>query len=107
MVLNLLADQVVKGRIYPALAQHQARPYTQGWREFGQHWPHTIPLRLQEYCDHHGVGIQLYSINDELPPRTYYPVGLGFFDFGIDYFALMSPAVRKKLHRNQLRVLFY
>ena len=107
MALNLLADQVVKGRIYPALAQHQARPYTQGWREFGQHWPHTIPLRLQEYCDHHGVEICLYNIRDELPDRTYYPVGLGFFDFGIDYFALMSSAVRKKLHRNQLRVLFY
>jgi hypothetical protein len=107
MVLNLLADQVVKGRIYPALARHQARPYTQGWREFGQHWPHTIPLRLQEYCDHHGVDVQLYSINDELPPYTYYPVGLGFFDFGINYFALMGPVVRKKLRINQLRVLFY
>jgi hypothetical protein len=107
MVLNLLADQVVKGRIYPALARHQARPYTQGWREFGQHWPHTIPLRLQEYCDHHGVDVQLYSISDELPPCTYYPVGLGFFDFGINYFALMGPAVRKKLRTNQLRVLFY
>jgi hypothetical protein len=107
MALNLLADHLVKGRIYPALAQHQARPYTQGWREFGQYWPHTIPLRLQEYCDHHAVDIQLYNINDELPDRTYYPVGLGFFDFGIDYFALMSPSVRKKLHRNQLRVLFY
>jgi hypothetical protein len=107
MELNLLADSVVKGRIYPALATHRARPYTQGWREFGQHWPHTIPLRLQEYCDHHGVEIQLFNINDVLPDRTYYPVGLGFFDFGIDYFALMSSAVRKKLHRNQLRVLFY
>jgi hypothetical protein len=107
MVLNLVADQLIKGRCYPALATHQARPYTQAWREFGQHWPHTIPLRLQEYCDHHGVEIKLYNINDELPGCTYYPVGLGFFDFGIDYFALMSPAVRKKLHRNQLRVLFY
>jgi hypothetical protein len=107
MVLNLVADQLIKGRCYPALATHQARPYTQAWREFGQHWPHTIPLRLQEYCDHHGVEIKLYNINDELPGCTYYPVGLGFFDFGIDYFALMSSAVRKKLHRNQLRVLFY
>ena len=106
-IFNFVADQVVKGRIYPALAQHQARPYTQSWREFGQHWPYTIPIRLQEYCDHHDVKVQLHKINDELPANTYYPVGLGFFDFGIDYFALMSPAVRKKLHRNQLRVLFY
>jgi hypothetical protein len=53
MELNLLADSVVKGRIYPALARHEARPYTQAWREFGLHFPYTIPLRLQEYCDHH------------------------------------------------------
>jgi hypothetical protein len=104
---NFVADHVVKGKIYPALAQHQARPYTQSWREFGQHWPHTIPLRLQEYCVEHGVDINTYSINLPLPPNTYYPVGLGFFDFGIDYFELMSVAVRKKLQQEQLRVLFY
>jgi hypothetical protein len=104
---NFVADHVVKGRIYPALAQHQARPYTQAWREFGQHWPHTIPLRLQEYCVEHSVDINTYSIDQPLPPNTYYPVGLGFFDFGIDYFALMSPIMRKKLQQQQLRVLFY
>ena len=49
MELNLVADKLTKGRIYPAFATHQGRPYTQSWREFGQHWPYTIPLRLQEY----------------------------------------------------------
>ena len=38
MSLNLVADRVIRGRIYPALARHEAVPYTQGWREFGQHW---------------------------------------------------------------------
>ena len=104
---NFVADQVIKGRIYPALAQHQARPYTQAWREFGQHWPHTIPLRLQEYCVEHDININTYSIDLPLPPNTYYPVGLGFFDFGIDYFGLMSAEVRKKLRQEQMRVLFY
>ena len=86
MSLNLIADQVIRGRIYPALARHQAAPYTQGWREFGQHWPNSIPLRLQEYCDHHSVNLNIYTINDELPTNTFYPVGLGFFNFSIDYF---------------------
>jgi hypothetical protein len=104
---NFVADQVIRGRIYPALAQHSARPYTQAWREFGRHWPHTIPLRLQEYCVEHGVDINTYSIDQPLPPNTYYPVGLGFFDFGIDYFELMSPIICRKLQQQQLRVLFY
>lgn len=107
MKLNLVADRVIKGRIYPAFARHEGRPYTQSWREFGSHWPYTIPLRLQEYCDHHGVQINIYGINDTLPPNTFYPVGLGFFDFGIDYFELMDPAVLRRLRREEMRVLFY
>lgn len=105
--LNLVADQVLKGRIYPALTQHQARPYTQAWREFGQHWPYTIPLRLQEYCNQHGVDINIYNINDDLPNCTYYPVGLGFFDFGIDYFSLLPSTVKQALLDQRLRILFY
>jgi len=107
MSLNLIADQVIRGRIYPALARHQAAPYTQGWREFGQHWPNSIPLRLQEYCDHHSVNLNIYTINDELPTNTFYPVGLGFFNFSIDYFELMSGEIRKLLRKQRVRVLFY
>jgi hypothetical protein len=107
MALNLVADQVIKGRIYPALAKHQARPYTQSWREFGNHYPHTIPFRLQEYCDHHAVAINIYSINDQLPNNTFYPIGLGFFDFSIDYFGLLPAEVFAAVASQQLRVLFY
>jgi len=106
MNLNLLADQSINGKIYPALATWQARPYTPEWREFGSHYPYTIPLRLQEYCDHHGVKINIYNLNDELPANTYYPIALGFFDFSIDYFSLMSSEIRKKLRQEQLQVLF-
>ena len=107
MSLNLIADQVIKGRIYPALAQHQAQPYTQAWREFGEHWPNTIPLRLQEYCDHHGVELNIIDIDSEWPSDAFYPVGLGFFDFDIDYFELMPESIRKGLFFDDVRVLFY
>ena len=107
MSLNLIADRVIKGRIYPALARHQAVPYTQGWREFGQHWPHTIPIRLQEYCDHHGVKLNITDVDAEWPSDAFYPVGLSFFDFGIDYFELMSDRIRIGLLSNNVRVLFY
>ena len=106
MELNLVADQVINGKIYPALAIWQARPYTQEWREFGSHYPYTIPLRLQEYCDYHDVKINIYHIDDPLPGNTYYPIALGFFDFSVDYFSLMSPEVRKKLRQDQLQILF-
>lgn len=107
MSLNLIADQIVEGKIYPALARHQAKPYTQAWREFGQHWPYTTPLRLQEYCDYHGVKLNITSIDAEWPTDGFYPVGLGFFDFGIDYFELMPERILKGLLSGDVRVLFY
>jgi hypothetical protein len=107
MELNLVADNVVKGRIYPAFATHQARPYTQAWREFGLHFPYTIPLRLQEYCDHHGVNICIHHMHSNLPPNTFYPVGLGFFDFGIDYFTLLPTEVFASVFKGKIKVLFY
>jgi hypothetical protein len=107
MTLNLVADRIVKGRLYPALAQHEARPYTQAWREFGDHYPYTIPLRLQEYCDHHNVKLGIHSINDPFPADSFYAIGLAFFDFAIDYFSLLSATVSQLVKNHQLRILFY
>lgn len=107
MKLNLVVDQIIKGKIYPSLAQHQARPYTQSWREFGSHFPYTIPLRLQEYCNQHGVEINTFGINESLPANTFYPVGLSFFDFGIDYFSLLPSEVFRAVYHGRIRVLFY
>jgi hypothetical protein len=104
---NFVADATVKGRIYPALARHQSRPYTQSWREFGQHWPYTTPLRLQEYCNQHSVPINIFSIHDVLPPNTFYPIGIGFFNFDIDYFELLNNDVQQRLRHGDLRLLFY
>ena len=107
MSLNLIADRLVKGRIYPALARHQANPYTQSWREFGLHWPYTIPFRLQEYCDYHGVKLNITDIDSEWPADAFYPVGMGFFDFDIDYFELLPERIRAGLFFDNVRVLFY
>ena len=107
MSLNLIADKIIRGRIYPALARHEAYPYTSSWREFVQHWPYTTPLRLQEYCDHHSVKLNITDVNAEWPADAFYPVGLGFFDFGIDYFELMPERIRAGLFFDDVRVLFY
>lgn len=107
MQLNLVADRVVRGKIYPSLARFQAEPYTIEWRQFNQHWPNTIPIRLQEYFEGHGVPIQLFNATDNLPELTYYPIALGWFNFGIDYFALLSPKINAQLQQNKLQLLFF
>lgn len=106
MAFNFVADKTVRGRIYPALARHEAYPYTQAWRQFGEHWPYTTPLRLQEYCTQHAVDINIYTI-DNFPSNSFYPICLGFFDFDIDYFELLPPAVFAAVSNERLKLLFY
>ena len=59
--MEFIADSIVKGKPYPALTQHQARPYTPAWREFGQHWPHTTPAELFGHMNDHGVEYTLHT----------------------------------------------
>ena len=107
MELNLIADRTVRGKIYPALAQHQAEPYTPSWREFEQHWPCTVPFRPQEYCEHHGVRLNIFELDGAWPADAFYPIGLGFFNFDIDYFELLPNRVFTELWHSHIRILFY
>lgn len=107
MPLNLVVDCIVRGKIYPALARHRAEPYTPEWRQFEQHWPNTVPLRLQEYFDNHNIEYRLYSTDESYPNNSFYPIGLGFFNFDLDYFSLLPVPVFSGLIARKLRLLFY
>lgn len=107
MSFNFVVDRIVNGRAYPTLAQHQADPYTPEWQEFVQHWPYTVPCELIEHCKSFDFPYQLYTLDQAYPEDSFYLVGIGFFDFKVDYFELMSPAVIDALMTGKLRVLFY
>ena len=98
MSFNFVADRIFQDKAYPALAQWTAQPYTQEWREFVQHWPNTVPCELHEHCATHGFP---YSLNTD--SGDYYTIGLGFFNFDVDYFAL----VPTRVFENNITVLFY
>ena len=104
---NFVVDRVVHDKIYPHLAAWSAEPYTPEWRQFGSHWPYTTPLRIQEYCKLHTVKINTYSIDDQYPTDTYYPIAIGFFDFDIDYLSLLPVNVAAAIKNSQLRLLFF
>jgi hypothetical protein len=103
---NFVADRVVRGKAYPALARWSASPYTAEWRQFVQHWPNTVPAELYEHFNTHGIAYKLSDFNNPVS-GAYYTVGIGFFNFDADYFALMSETVRRRLRREELVVLFY
>ena len=98
MSFKFVADRVVKGKAYPALARHQAEPYTPQWREFVQHWPNTVPCELHEHCTTHNFPYTLTTDSG-----NYYTVGLGFFNFDVDYFSLIP----RRIIEQNTTVLFY
>jgi hypothetical protein len=104
---NIICDRIVRGKAYPTGAVHRAEPYTAEWRQFGQHWPYTVPVELIEHCENHGFQCNLYTEIPDNKDNLYYAIGLGFFDFSIDYFALCRPDIREGLLQQKVRVLFY
>ena len=101
--MNFVADSIIQGKAYPALARHQAEPYTPQWREFIQHWPSTVPVELFEHCTTHNVDINLTT---NIVPG-YYAIGLGFFNFSIDYFELLPEPIFNAVKNQTIKILFY
>jgi hypothetical protein len=95
---NFRADAVLRGKACPSLAEWSASPYTKEWREFIYHWPNTVPCELHEHCATHGFPYTISSTSG-----NFYTIGLGFFNFDVDYFALIPPAILE----SQTPILFY
>ena len=100
---NFVADAVLRNKAYPALAEWSAQPYTAEWRQFRYHWPYTVPCELHEHCATHDFPHHIRTVKNCLGPENLYTIGLGFFDFGIDYFALIPPDVFEQ----KIKILFY
>jgi hypothetical protein len=103
--MNLVFDQWVDGRPYPNLAP--LIDLSNGYSELELNYPRVVPLRLLYFFNDHGYPYSTFDINSDFPINSYYPVGLGFFDFDIDYFELMSALVLELLQQGRMRVLFY
>ena len=95
---NFVTDRIVNDKMYPAFSRWAATPYTPGWRLFAHHWPNTVPFELLEHCRTHNYPC---SISTNGP--GFYAIGIGFFNFDVDYFKLISNWVFK----NNNTVLFY
>jgi hypothetical protein len=46
-------------------------------------------------------------MGEHIPAGSYYPVGLGWFSFDLDYFAMMSEQVLFALKNKHMKILFY
>jgi hypothetical protein len=106
-MLHLAFDRLAsEDRGYPNLSQWRADPYTAQWRQYDQHWPHVVPLRLDLFLRELCIPVRYHDVL-AAPAGAWYPVGISWWDFKMDYISLI-PAYTKDLIRQQhLRLLFY
>ena len=88
---------------YPNLAHHPAQPFTPAWRQFDAYYPRVVPLRLSMYTKNYHI----IRVINSAGSKTWYPIGLSWFDFDIDYFDLMSDLVKNEILDQGIKVLFY
>lgn len=102
----LIFDYQVQGKCYPNLVTPGVQPYTPYWRQFSQRSPYSEPSMLVEYLRHEGIDIEIRTV-DQSTPDSYYVIAISFFDFGIQWFDLLSVELLDRLRRRQIRLLFW
>ena len=105
-MFNLVFDRRNDSRPYPNLAPMMDNPHD-SYHGMGDEWPFIVPCRLLYYCRDHGYPCNVSYLDEPIPQQAWYPVGLGFFNFDIDYFGMMSAQVLTLLKSGDMRVLFY
>lgn len=104
-MFKFVYDREYQGRPWPNLAPEQ--DVSQGYYNFGTVYPWIVPIRLLYHCQEHQFPYEIIYVGDHIPAGSYYPVGLSWFSFDLDYFALMSTVVIDLIRAGSLKVLFY
>lgn len=103
MVVNFCYDSLGRNADlgYPNLAQPDL-----GADQFDTTWPRVLPLRLVMYLQQFGLQFRSHLV-ESAPQGSWYPIALGWHDFGCDYFDLISDEAKHRARRNEIRFLFY
>ena len=104
-MFNFVFDRCNTDRPYPNLAPMMENPH-ESYHGMGDTWPFIGPCRLLYYAQDHGYPCAISYLDQPIPDGAWYPVGLGFFHFEIDYFDMMSDRVKDLLRSRDLRALF-
>jgi hypothetical protein len=104
-MLNLVYDRPGSAGPYPNLVPWVETPT--GYSDIGDEYPFLCPIRIFYYAQDHGFPINISYTNEALPENAFYPIGISWFDFSLDFFALMTEQVRGYLRKGKLRALFY
>jgi hypothetical protein len=104
-MFKFVFDRSYAGRPWPNLVPQQNSD--QDYHNFDNVYPWIVPIRLLYHCQEHNYPYQIIYTGNHIPAHSYYPVGIGWFSFDIDYFAMMDESVLSLLRHRNIKVLFY
>ena len=104
-MFNFVFDRFISGQPYPNLAP--LIDVSQGYDQLELEYPRIIPLRLLYFLKDHNFPYRVYNIDQTFPTESFYPVGIAWFNFDLDYFGLMSDQVLALCRTKKLKILFY
>jgi hypothetical protein len=99
-------DKIINNKPYPNLATHKANPYTPQWREFSSKHPFSEPPNLLDFMGFNKVPYEIVPF-DKTDNNTFYIIAISWFDFSVDWFALLSDTVIDKVKKKKLKILMY
>lgn len=106
MALTFCIDNIIDGKPYPNAATWQAQPYTPQWRQFSTNWPYSEPVHFFEYLDANGIDYKFVPWT-QATKQTLYPISISYFDFGVDWFAIIPLIIREKLRSKSMTIWFF
>jgi len=106
MTFNFVFDQRNDSRPYPNLAPMVTNPH-ESYAGMGDTYPRIAPCRLLLYSADHGYPCNISYMDEPLPTNALYPIGLAWFDFELDYFAMIPAATLAAIRSGDLTVMFY
>ena len=104
-MFNFVFDREHLGRPYPNLAPMMDA--SNGYHGMGDDYPYIGPCRLLYYAQDHNYPVNIVYTNQLIPPNSYYPIGISWFNFEYDYLAQLTNQVKDLLRNQRLKLLFY
>jgi hypothetical protein len=101
--ITLLLIRIVRNKAYPALARWQADLILQNGDSLGNTGLTQFPA-VRACLTHTAINYKLSDFK-HLVRGAYYTVGLGFFNFDVDYFALNAANIRRQLREKNYCVV--
>ena len=106
MAFNFVFDRRNDSRPYPNLAPMMDNPHD-SYAGMGDTWPRIAPCRLLLYCEDHAYPYTVSYTDEPIPAGSFYPVGLAWFDYELDYFERVPSLTLELIRAGHLRILFY